>query len=136
MTHIERRFMASQIELRDAGANEIILTGYAYKFGARSQNLGGFREQITEGAGVESAASDDIRALFNHDASMILGRTLSGTLRAQEDSTGLHYEVTADPRQSYVRDLQIAMERGDVTQSSFGFAVPPEGDSWSLDESN
>lgn len=124
MTKIERRFVPtefrSKIEKR-GGSDRLVIEGYAYRFHKRSQNLGGFVEQILPGAGAEAAEQDDIRALFNHDASLILGRNTSGTLRAAEDSEGLYYEVDADMRQSYVADLAIAMERGDVNQSSFGF---------------
>lgn len=120
-----------KVEKREGG-DRLLIEGYAYKFLMRSQNLGGFVEQIKPGAGAEAAESDDIRALFNHDKSLILGRSASGTLRAAEDSEGLPYEIDADMRQSYVRDLAIAMERGDVTGSSFGMKVTE--DSWSLTE--
>lgn len=134
-TKIERRYVPtefnSRVEKRD-GSDRLIIEGYAYRFHKRSQNLGGFVEQILPGAGEEAAQNDDIRALFNHDASLILGRNTSGTLRVGEDSEGLPYEIDADMRQSYVMDLAIAMERGDVNQSSFGFkAIDTD---WSLTE--
>lgn len=132
MNELERRVLPSEFEFRSAGENKVTIFGYAYKFRLKSQNLGGFREQVLEGAGEESAQADDIRALVNHEASMILGRSLSGTLRLGEDSTGLEYEIDADERQSYVRNLIIALERKDVTQSSFGFQALD--DDWSLDE--
>ncbi|XVU22530.1 HK97 family phage prohead protease [Actinoplanes sp. CA-054009] len=125
---IERRTFASEVETRTAGENQRVITGYAYKFRALSEILGKFREQILEGAGAESIQKDDIRALFNHDANYVLGRNTSGTLRMSEDSTGLEYEIQADERQSYVRDLLIAMERGDVDKSSFGFRATEQ--SW------
>ncbi len=117
---IERRVLPTEFEFRTSG-DKLTIEGYAYRFHARSQNLGGFVEQILPGAGAEAAENDDIRALVNHDASKILGRNTSGTLRLAEDSEGLPYEITADIRQSYVQDLAIALERGDVTHSSFGF---------------
>jgi hypothetical protein len=132
---IERRFLPTEfrhkIETR-GGSDRLIIEGYAYRFYARSQNLGGFVEQVLPGAGAEAAEKDDIRALFNHDANLILGRNTAGTLRLAEDSDGLPYEVEADMRQSYVADLAIALERGDVTGSSFGFrAIETD---WSLTE--
>lgn len=136
MTVIERRVMLSEVETRSTGENQRVIVGYAYKFGARSQNLGGFREQVLEGAGAESLGLDDIRALKNHDPNLILGRNRADTLHLEEDSTGLLYEIHADERQSYVRDLMISIERGDVTQSSFGFRVLPDGDTWTYDESD
>ncbi|MEV6638424.1 HK97 family phage prohead protease [Actinoplanes sp. NPDC051470] len=133
-TTLERRVFLSEVETRTAGEGKRVIHGYAYKFNAKSQNLGGFREQVFTGAGKDSIEADDIRALMNHDANLILGRNRAGTLRMTEDSTGLEYEIDADERQSYVRDLLIALERKDVDQSSFGFVVNPDGEKWSLDE--
>lgn len=137
---IERRYVPTEfdfrVEKRD-GADRLLIEGYAYKFHARSQNLGGFVEQILPGAGEESAREDDIRALFNHDANLILGRSRpdrESTLTLGEDSEGLPYSINADMRQSYVRDLAIAFEREDVTQSSFGFTTPPGGTDWGFTE--
>lgn len=134
-THsMERRTLASDFATRAAGDNKVVVEGYAYKFRRLSQNLGGFREQIIEGAGAEALGTDDIRALVNHDPNLILARNTAGTLRLSEDSTGLLYEIDADLRQSYARDLMVALERGDVTQSSFVFRVTQDGESWSLDD--
>jgi HK97 family phage prohead protease len=127
---LERRTFASEVEARTKGENTRVIHGYAYKFRSLSQVLGSFREQVIEGAGRDSIGSDDIRALYNHDANYVLGRNLSGTLRMTEDSTGLEYEITADERQSYVRDLLVALERGDINQSSFGFRVASDGQEW------
>lgn len=125
---MERRILSAEVTTRSTGENRRTIVGYAYTFGARSEDLGGFRETIANGAGRESIGRDDVRALVNHDANLILGRNRAGTLKLSEDSTGLHYEIVADERQSYVQDLLISLERGDVTQSSFGFQVPPDGD--------
>jgi HK97 family phage prohead protease len=86
------------------------------------------------GATSDSIGRDDIRALFNHDPNLVLGRNRSGTLRLSEDSEGLHYEVDM-PDTSYARDLTEAMQRGDVSQSSFGFKVAgPDGQDFAEDE--
>lgn len=133
---LERRSVPTDFEWRTAGEGKYLITGYAYKFNERSQDLGGFTETVTMGAGRESAQTDDIRALMNHDPNLILGRSQAGvgTLSVGEDSTGLLYEITADERQSYVKDLIISLERGDVTQSSFAFRPNRDGVSWSFDE--
>jgi HK97 family phage prohead protease len=130
---IERRAVPTEFEVRSEG-NTFNFYGYALKWDARSQNLGGFRERVQVGATAESIGRDDIRALFNHDPNLILGRNRSNTLRLSEDSEGLHYEVDM-PDTTYARDLATAMERGDVSQSSFGFKTAgPEGDSWAEDD--
>jgi HK97 family phage prohead protease len=120
MSLLERRSVETQFDISATG-NGFTFTGYAAKFATRSHDLGGFVETIRSGAfGRAIREGQDVRALINHDAGLILGRTASGTLKLAEDSTGLHYEVDA-PDTSYARDLAESMRRGDVTQSSFGF---------------
>lgn len=111
----------------------MLFTGYALKWGARSQNLGGFYEKVNEGATSKTIQEADIRALLNHDPNLILGRNKASTLRMAEDTSGLHYEVDM-PDTSYARDLAVSMERGDITQSSFGFRTID--DDWGLDEND
>jgi HK97 family phage prohead protease len=116
----EMRLTPSEFEVRSVG-NSFQVEGYAAKWGTRSQDLGGFVETISAGASAASlAAGVDTRALFNHDANLILGRRGAGTLRVSEDSTGIPYQIDM-PDTSYARDLVISIERGDVDQSSFGF---------------
>ena len=97
------------------------LTGYAAIFGQLSEDLGGFREKIRPGAFRRTLqAGADVRCLLNHDPSLLLGRSTAGTLRLNEDSRGLHYEVDL-PDTQVGRDLFTSVSRGDITQSSFGF---------------
>lgn len=64
----------------------------------------------------------DVRALFNHDPNMVLGRTSSRTLHLSKTLRGLDYEV--EPGKTTVAsDVQEHISRGDVTGSSFGFNV-------------
>jgi HK97 family phage prohead protease len=135
-SNFERRFLPTEFEVRAEG-NTLTIEGYALKWDARSGNLGGFKERVSEGATKKTIKESDIRALINHDPNLILGRSKAGkgTLELSNDETGTYYRVTGDIRQSYVQDLAIAMERGDVNQSSFGFrVVGPEGQEWSEDE--
>lgn len=128
---IERRsYTMDAAEVRKSDDGKAVLRGHAAVFGKLSENLGGFREQIEPGA-FDDVLKDDVRALFNHDPSLILGRTLSGTLRIGVDKVGLSYEVDL-PDTQFARDLAVSIERGDITQSSFGFVV--EKDSWGKDK--
>jgi len=99
-------------------------------FDKLSDNLGGFREKIDPGAFAD-VLKDDVRALFNHDSNIVLGRTAAGTLKIKQDSEGLHYEVDL-PDTQQARDLALSVERGDINQSSFGFIV--EDDDWAEDD--
>jgi HK97 family phage prohead protease len=130
---VERRFVSSEFEVRQLPSGGVQIEGHAAVFNRFSQDLGGFVEQVAPGAFAKTIQEADVRALFNHDPSMVLGRNKSGTLRLSEDNVGLHYQVDM-PDTSYARDLAISMERGDVSQSSFGFRVIPGGDGWSYTE--
>lgn len=98
-----------------------MIAGHAAKFDVLSEDLGGFRERIAPGAFAKTITSADIRALWNHDANIVLGRNKAGTLRLHEDVAGLAYEVDA-PDTQLIRDMVMSpIARGDVNQCSFGF---------------
>jgi HK97 family phage prohead protease len=104
-------------ELEDGGMTAI---GYASIFESTSQNLGGFVERVAPGAFKKTLQEADVRALFNHDQNQILGRVTAGTLRLQEDTKGLRYEIDL-PNTQLGRDLAELLRRGDINGSSFGF---------------
>ncbi len=118
---IERRTVPLG-ELRVAVDGEVTkIAGHAAKFDVLSEDLGGFRERIAPGAFAQTIKNGDIRALFNHDSNIVLGRNKAGTLRLSEDTAGLAFEVDA-PQSQLVRDMVLApIARGDVSQCSFGF---------------
>lgn len=116
---LERRYTAGEVEVRSKG-DKTVIEGYAAMFSKRSTDLGGFVEEIRAGAFTKTVKEADVRALFNHDENLVLGRTRSGTLELSQDNSGLYYRVSP-PDTSYARDLLAIMERGDVTQSSFAF---------------
>ena len=109
--------------------NELVVTGYAALFESRSEDLGGFVEEIDRGAFADSLKKSDldVRFLINHDSNLVLARTKSGTLELSEDARGLRIYARVAPY-SYAEDLKIAIERGDIDQMSFAFTV--EEDSW------
>ena len=102
------------------------IAGYAAMFNVLSSDLGGFKERIAPGA-FDKVLDQDVRAVFNHDPSLLLGRSSAGTLRMSVDGTGLAYEVDL-PDTTLARDLSELMNRGDISQSSFRFSVLK--DSW------
>jgi HK97 family phage prohead protease len=123
-----------KIETRaDGDDSSKTIIGHAAVFNELSENLGGFREIIKPGAFREAIEQDDVRALFNHNPDFILGRNKSGTLKLSEDERGLAIEITP-PDTQVGRDLVVSMERGDITQMSFGFRVKAGGQSWGEDE--
>lgn len=130
MAKREFRFLAAEVRAESDG-DKRYLTGYAAKFGTKSEDLGGFRETIHPKA-FDRALKEkqDVRALVNHESSKVLGRSTAGTLELSADATGLKYRVLL-PDTTYARDLHESVKRGDVTQSSFGFTT--KRDSWGDD---
>lgn len=117
----ERRIVIGELRAVAAEGGSVKIVGHAAKFDQLSEDLGGFRERIAPGAFAKTIQSADIRALWNHDANIVLGRNKSGTLRLSEDRAGLAYEVDS-PDTQLVRDMVLApISRGDVNQCSFGF---------------
>jgi len=123
-----------EIELRQAEGEAPRLEGYAVVFGSMSRDLGGFREIIEQGAFAEALLSGpDVRALFNHDSNMVLGRTTNGTLMLAEDAHGLRVSL-AMPDTAYARDVYKLVERGDVNQMSFAFKPRKGGETWATEQ--
>ena len=114
-------------DLRIAGDSKTI-TGHAAVFNRRSLPLWGFVEQIAPGAFAD-VLTQDVRALWNHDSNVVLGRTSSGTLRMHEDDQGLAVAIDL-PNTTAARDLAVSIGRRDVDQMSFGFVVGENGDEW------
>lgn len=127
MAQTERRIIGSRIEVREDNRQQqpIKIAGHAAVFNTEATIGGFFREQIAPGAFATAIKEDDVRALFNHNADLVLGRTTSGTLTLSEDETGLRYEVDP-PDTQWARDLMVSVKRGDISQSSFGFQVVRE----------
>jgi hypothetical protein len=98
---------------------EARIVGHAAVFNVVGDG-GWFREVVAPGAFADSIQTDDVRALFNHDANLILGRNRAGTLKLKEDERGLSIDVTPPDTQT-ARDLLVSIERGDISQMSFGF---------------
>jgi len=119
--NIQRRYYPIE-ELR-TDDDETKIMGYAAVFDELSQPLFmGQREKIEQGAFEESIRKDDIRALWNHDPSYVLGRNQAGTLTLEEDEKGLWVEIDP-PDAQWANDLIESIERGDVDQMSIGFQV-------------
>lgn len=117
----ERRVLESKLTLRSIGGVPKLI-GYAAVFNRDSDLIEGqFIERIAPGAFAESIAkAADVRALVNHEPTLILGRTVSGTLQLREDAHGLHSTISP-PKTSYAQDILESTRRGDVSQMSFGF---------------
>ncbi|QIM63039.1 peptidase [Pasteurellaceae bacterium Orientalotternb1] len=114
------------LEIRSAAlsadAESKKLVGYVVQWNKERETLWGeYVERFAPNAFSDSLRSGkDVRALFEHDHTKLLGRTSSGTLKLEEDSTGLRFELVL-PDTQLGRDLLVSVERGDIRGMSFGF---------------
>jgi HK97 family phage prohead protease len=130
---IERRFVAPELRLVERGEGEPPrIEGYAAVFNERSVLLWDFVETIEPGF-FDGVLGDDVRALWNHDENLVLGRTRAETLSLSQDDRGLQVAIDP-PATSWGRDATVSIARGDVDQMSFAFEVSPGGDDWRRDE--
>jgi len=117
---IERRFLRK--EPFNLNESENIVSGYAAVFNKKVL-IYGYTEVIRRGAFSKTLNDGaDVRALINHDPNKILGRTVNGTLKLEEDEKGLKYELQLDDT-TYAKDLLKSIKRKDITQNSFGFEI-------------
>lgn len=86
--------------------------------------------EVIEPGFFDNVLTSDVRCCPNHNFNLIVGRSTARTLRLRQDGVGLHYECDLDQRQSYVRDLEHAIKRGDVSHSSFRFRADPSKIKW------
>lgn len=121
---MERRSLATQFRAaEDNGAR--YLEGYFSVFGSTYELWHGATESIDPHA-FDGAIGDDVRALINHDTTLVLGRTKSGTLELRIDSHGLWGRIHINDRDTDAMNLWERVQRGDVDQCSFGFDILEE----------
>jgi len=130
---MEKRIFGMRELRAENGDDGPVIEGYAAVFNVRSLEMWGFQEIILPGAFADSIASDDIRSLWNHDTSFVLGRTRNGTLSLHEDEVGLRVRIQP-PDTQFARDFVESIRRGDVDQMSFAFEVLPDGEEWERDD--
>ena len=109
---------------REDGEN-LLIEGYFAVFDSVYDIAPGMSESIAPGA-FAGAEAEDIRALTNHDTTLVLGRTAAGTLRLREDEHGLWGSVSINPNDTDAMNTRARVLRGDVTQCSIGFDIIDE----------
>lgn len=123
-----KRFKAldSKLEIREeANQEEYIIAGYFAVFNQETELYPGVFESIDSGA-FKNSINGDVRALINHDTSLVLARTTSNTLTLKEDAKGLYGEIKINPYDTDALNIYERVKRGDVSQCSFGFTINQE----------
>ena len=114
------RTVATEFSTRDDGGPHI--SGYFAVFNSNYEIAPGMSESIKPGA-FSGSLANDVRALINHDSTLVLGRTKAHTLELREDERGLWGDITINPNDGDAMNLYERVKRGDVDQCSFGFEI-------------
>lgn len=103
---------------------KLYIEGYFAVFGSPYwlDYEGGSYETI-DPAAFDETINGDIRALINHDTTLVLGRTTIGTLRLSIDARGLYGIIEINSKDLDAVNLYERVKRGDVSQCSFGFDI-------------
>jgi HK97 family phage prohead protease len=117
----------ANLTTRDDEANGPVIEGYFAVFGAEYWPFGrdkeySWVETIDPGA-FDLTRDRDVRALVNHDSTLVLGRTTTGTLELRVDQRGLYGTIHVNPEDPDAMALYARVKRGDVSQCSFGFNI-------------
>lgn len=100
----------------------LYVEGYFSVFGSKYWLWEDAYETIETGA-FDLETDKDVRALVNHDTTLVLGRTTAGTLTLKADDKGLWGSILINPKDQDAVNLYERVKRGDVTQCSFGFDI-------------
>jgi HK97 family phage prohead protease len=125
---IETRFFQPSIEFRSIATGVAEFRGYATVYDqwydvAGGPDAGGWQERIAAGAAkMTLRGRPDVRLLVDHNPTLVLARTKSGTLLLEDDPDGLiAHAPTVDLRDPHAMSIAVKMERGDVDSMSFAF---------------
>ena len=119
------RTVGTRFETREAEDGAPHITGYFAVFGSNYEIAPLMSESIAPGA-FSSSLGGDVRALTNHDTTLVLGRTTAGTLELREDEHGLWGDIRINPNDQDAMNTYARVARGDVSQCSIGFEIVDE----------
>lgn len=131
----KRQIRSLQTELTtraEGDGQDLYIEGYFVVFNRQTELWPGAYEEVAPGA-FDNTLGDDIRALINHDTTLVLGRNKAGTLELKVDSHGLWGRVKINPNDTDAMNLYQRVKRGDVDQCSFGFDILAETTDWRED---
>lgn len=135
MNRLERQTRSLQTELKtraEPDGQDMYIEGYFAVFNSQTELWPGAFEEIAPEA-FDNTLGNDIRALINHDTTLVLGRNKSGTLELKADSHGLWGRAKINPNDTDAMNVYERVKRGDVDQCSFGFNINKEETDWRED---
>ena len=123
---MELRTTQTKVEVRSDEENSRVVEGYALKFDTRSQPLAGnyFIETLDKRC-LDNTDMSNVVATFNHDQSKLLGRS-GVNLTLTKDDIGLRFKIVL-PNTTTANDVLEEVRMGILSQCSFAFSLPDDG---------
>ena len=119
------RSIGTEFRAVEVGEDKYIECYFAV-FGKPYEIYPGATEYVDEHA-FDNALTDDVRCLTDHDTRLVLGRNKVGTLELRIDAgIGLWGRVKINVNDQDALNTWARVQRGDVSQCSFGFDVKEE----------
>lgn len=120
-TQKRRAYFPAQLSTRTEGEDDLFIEGYFVVFNRETELWDGCFEQIAPNALDRSIRENDIRALFNHNSDIVLGRNTAKTAEFTADEKGLFGRIKINKSDSQAMDIYARVQRGDISGCSFGF---------------
>lgn len=125
---METRYMQMQdVTTRSDENGDIFLEGMFAVYDSVYNVYPGATESIARGAFTE-AIKGDVRALYNHNSDIVLGRTSAGTLELRDTDAGLWGKIKINKNDTEAMNAYARIQRGDLSGCSFGFDIAPGGE--------
>lgn len=121
------RCIGTEFKTRAAEDGELYIEGYFSVFSGIYE-LGDWGVERVDPHAFDETINDDIRALVNHNTTLVLGRTSAGTLELSIDNYGLFGRIRINQQDQDAMNLYQRVLRGDVSQCSFGFDILAEAE--------
>lgn len=123
---MEQRYLQMHnIETRSDDSDDLFIEGYFSVFNEVYNVWDGVTESIAPGAFTNSL-NGDVRALYNHNTDLIMGRTSANTLELRQDDVGLWGRIKLNKKDTDAVNAYERIARGDITGCSFGFDIKSE----------
>lgn len=117
----KREIKANELQIRELENGKKVIEGLI-PYNSRSEWMGWYEYIAPTAFNKTLADGADVRALWNHDTTKLLGRVKNGSLRLRSDEVGLHIECDL-PDTQYARDVYNLIKEGYNNGLSFGFTV-------------
>lgn len=123
---MEQRFFEIQsLQTRNDSDDDLYLEGRFIVYNSDYEVWEGATESIAPGA-FRNSINGDVRALYNHNDDIVLGRTSAGTFSLEDRADGVWGKIKINPKDTDAMNAYERVQRGDITGCSFGFNIKSE----------